>query len=286
MIDLFRGMTWYELIAFCTLGYFREIPRRIRQKCHRAFGKHYDLLCDNYESMRESLEKFSRVMPQFPRFQELPAEIRCLIWNYATPEARVVEMRLKQSKGNKVSFRSICQIPAILHTCQESRAIGLQTYHLAFRTSSSPAMTFVDFERDIIYFGAKAIFQSYKPIISRSKEWWDEEGFSDFENIRRIGLGSTSSPFYEGPNLEELRGVKEIIMVARMEYGSHRKWDLGRNPKLVRFGIFLHDANAVVAWRRIMDRSPKGRPMANASLECFVKAPGDRWWFKGNGVPF
>ncbi|TGO25482.1 hypothetical protein BPAE_0079g00290 [Botrytis paeoniae] len=74
-----------------------------------------------------------------PSFSELPGKVRRQIWNFARPEARYIKIR--ESKWSAALY-SDAQIPALLHTCQESRKLALKWYDLTF--ARDPEMGFWD----------------------------------------------------------------------------------------------------------------------------------------------
>ncbi|KAK6608828.1 hypothetical protein H4I95_04208 [Botrytis cinerea] len=74
-----------------------------------------------------------------PYFSELPGKLRRQIWNFARPEARYIKLR--ESKWSAALY-SDAPIPALLHTCQESRNSALRWYDLSF--ARNPEMGFWD----------------------------------------------------------------------------------------------------------------------------------------------
>ncbi|CCD48343.1 hypothetical protein BofuT4_P107270.1 [Botrytis cinerea T4] len=74
-----------------------------------------------------------------PYFSELPGKLRRQIWNFARPEARYIKLR--ESKWSAALY-SDAPIPALLHTCQESRNSALRWYDLSF--ARDPEMGFWD----------------------------------------------------------------------------------------------------------------------------------------------
>lgn len=69
---------------------------------------------------------------QFPRFPDLPVELRVMIWKYAAP-ARVIEIRSWGNSNTNPSAPikysiSKHHFPSILHVCFESRSEGLKIY--------------------------------------------------------------------------------------------------------------------------------------------------------------
>jgi hypothetical protein len=76
----------------------------------------------------------------FPCFKELPAELRALIWGFATAleSPRVVEVRFGEDpKSRKHDF--VADIPTVLHTCQEARFEGLKVSNSEMRKDEEGA---------------------------------------------------------------------------------------------------------------------------------------------------
>ncbi|CAG8979779.1 hypothetical protein HYALB_00011587 [Hymenoscyphus albidus] len=74
---------------------------------------------------------FKKPPPRFPRFMDLPAEIRMQIWEESF-EYRVHELHpCAKLYNDRMTFRSnSSQTPAIFHVNRESRAIALKNYQL------------------------------------------------------------------------------------------------------------------------------------------------------------
>ncbi|KAH8790357.1 hypothetical protein F5882DRAFT_401357 [Hyaloscypha sp. PMI_1271] len=76
----------------------------------------------------------------FPLFSQLPAELRLKIWTGFLSLSVPSPISVTISTGNQIQrwvadnsiLRKGRQIPAILHVCQESRAMGLAKYVLGF----------------------------------------------------------------------------------------------------------------------------------------------------------
>src|SRR3954467_5153070 len=80
------------------------------------------------------------VQPQttFPRFSELPKELRLKIWKYALPAPRVVHisfenisyMKLGWCDINNKSLTNGCQGKALLSTCWEAHEVFIAGHHV------------------------------------------------------------------------------------------------------------------------------------------------------------
>ncbi|KAH6676242.1 hypothetical protein B0J14DRAFT_350869 [Halenospora varia] len=74
---------------------------------------------------------FSRLSPNFPRFMELPPELRRQIWKDSF-QPRVHELHpCAKLYNERMTFRSnSSQTPSIFHACRESREVALEHYEL------------------------------------------------------------------------------------------------------------------------------------------------------------
>ncbi|KUJ07761.1 uncharacterized protein LY89DRAFT_691484 [Mollisia scopiformis] len=112
---------------------------------------------------------------KFPRFRDLPAELRLHIWGYALPGPRIILLEHKRKKNSgaatddlktvdnlnprvdRLGFRSDAPPPSILYACRESYAIASKYYTQAFANSrgTSIAETYIDFKEDVLYLGSE-----------------------------------------------------------------------------------------------------------------------------------
>lgn len=72
-------------------------------------------------------------------------------------------------------------------------------------------MTFVDFERDIVYLEGKANFIWYRPLCSVTTAKWNMRAFSDFEKIQIVAFGLRFEWDFGGIKLEELKSLREFF---------------------------------------------------------------------------
>jgi len=89
-----------------------------------------------------------------PSFATLPPELRYMIYLLATPP-RYVYLRGRQDNpflsSSRVYFTSGTQIPALLHTCRESRNYLIkQGYELTFQTPRCEQRTWFNYNKDIL----------------------------------------------------------------------------------------------------------------------------------------
>ncbi|KAI0023133.1 hypothetical protein F4780DRAFT_97643 [Xylariomycetidae sp. FL0641] len=122
---------------------------------------------------------------QFSLFSQLPAELRCKIWELNLPKPRVVAIRCDlttrpdnhypnptedddgevTTTDRRVIFQctSSASLPINLHVCREARSEALRRYHLLFRPSpgfsggggGGGGGVYVDPARDTVYFGSR-----------------------------------------------------------------------------------------------------------------------------------
>jgi hypothetical protein len=96
----------------------------------------------------------------FPKFLDLPTELRRQIWREAFPGPRVIELVDGPGRTGKLRAQKLvtpwitpATPPAVLYVCRESRDEALRYYHLAFGRNSFEPRIYIDFVRDIVYFG-------------------------------------------------------------------------------------------------------------------------------------
>ncbi|KAF7955691.1 hypothetical protein EAE96_004617 [Botrytis aclada] len=89
---------------------------------------------------------------KFHLFQNLPIELRKRIWWYSLPGPRVIQLYWVEGE-----CWSNGEQPAALHICQESRGTALEDYKLAFRSESSLATTYFDYNVDTLYLGVGSV---------------------------------------------------------------------------------------------------------------------------------
>ena len=91
------------------------------------------------------------LLDTFIRFSELPAELRCIIWQISLPKERTVEIVLGRNRavgtrGYPVTIRSISKKnPGTLFVNHKSRTETLRHYKLVLRPNSA-------LREDTVYF--------------------------------------------------------------------------------------------------------------------------------------
>ena len=170
---------------------------------------------------------------------------------------------------------------------------------MSFGTDDEPGQVWVDFERDIVYFGARSDFyamqalsQDGASIVGRVK---------GLEKIRNLALRSRVFGETSRFNLRHFKSLKEIILVGqdRLARGQpkQRTFDLGREPTLVK----EPEARLVAApecWQHMFDLETKletwqerfpdwEKPELRVGM--FMKGKGDRFYSERHGrrlLPF
>jgi 2EXR family len=80
-------------------------------------------------------------------FLSVDYKLRKYIWTLALQQPRLIEL----TKSSTYSVQSHAAVPALLHTCRESRAIAKKHYALAFATHETSPKVYFDFQQDWIY---------------------------------------------------------------------------------------------------------------------------------------
>jgi len=79
-----------------------------------------------------------------------------MVWTFARPAPRVVNIFLSKTDGNDILY-STAKVPSLLHVCQESRRLAKQWYQLSFQLAINwgdpdAARVYFDFSSDFLYF--------------------------------------------------------------------------------------------------------------------------------------
>jgi 2EXR family len=85
----------------------------------------------------------------FPKFTNLPFELRTKIWRHAFPGPRVIPVRYSRTQDRYISDRPP---QALLRVCPESRSVFLSTYENLIISPTHKSSVFVDFQRDTVFF--------------------------------------------------------------------------------------------------------------------------------------
>ncbi|RYP92023.1 hypothetical protein DL770_001878 [Monosporascus sp. CRB-9-2] len=134
----------------------------------------------------------------FPKFRDLPPELRIKVWQHAMPEARTVvvespfalarnraprslEEALSRTSDENVqdTWRSTTKIPALLHVNAEARHEALRRYRLSLGAGKAQPTIYVDFSRDTLFFGHAEL----KP--ECAKLW---ASTADLQKVQRLAI--------------------------------------------------------------------------------------------------
>jgi hypothetical protein len=128
----------------------------------------------------------------FYQFAEFPAEIRLLIWHFASRTGRVIEL---QWSRKEIGFRNCAapRPPAVLHTCRDSRKEALKIFQPYFSMEGCRKPIYVDPVNDILFFR----------IPPGSFTWaWRHEWMYMPNRLRRVELFR-----------EELKGIRRVAFL-------------------------------------------------------------------------
>ena len=122
----------------------------------------------------------ARANATFPRFSEIPAELRNKIWHMAfNDHSQTVRLAWRwddEHEGNYYGSRldPLCRAPELLQVCKEARDIGLGHYYRqSFGTMQSRPKTWFNFENDKIFLQTRSALQlvnTAKQIIRRERQ--------------------------------------------------------------------------------------------------------------------
>ena len=109
------------------------------------------------------------------------------------PGPRVIEIRhprdpvLRLMRADVGSAWSIARIPALLHTCRQSRDEALKSYELSFGLEDGSGRIYVNFSHDTVYFGARSDFYGAQAIVREDGSVGHVRGL---ENIQSLAIKS------------------------------------------------------------------------------------------------
>jgi hypothetical protein len=140
-------------------------------------------------------------------------------------------------------------IPALLHTCAESRAeLISRGYQLAFRTRSNGPRTWFNFERDVLYVDRDDEYEEgYRSLLSGGPWEFGQLHPEDLQRVRKLAMNRSAFPFpLQSPALEPavtytsqfsnaLRlfpSIKELFLVdwSQKDVGSWSEFSAKESP--------------------------------------------------------
>jgi hypothetical protein len=167
--------------------------------------------------------------PAFPKFLELPTELRRQIWRAAFPPSRVIELIDGPGRTGRLRAQQLvtpwitpARPPPILYVCRESRDEALRYYQLAFGRNGFEPRIYIDFTREIVYFGRG----------TRGDGTVDVDDFMrDFEKVRYMAVTFNSmAQLLDVTVGRRFTGLKEIYLVNLRTYGMRVPPQLERIP--------------------------------------------------------
>ncbi|KAI1215120.1 uncharacterized protein F4807DRAFT_21665 [Annulohypoxylon truncatum] len=201
-------------------------------------SQYYQLLnLINYTMERTAshLSSRSRGPTAFPKFNELPPEIRIKIFQYAMPDPRTVvvksphsrqgqtprslEEAMSEQHNQEETWYSTTQIPALLHVNAEARYEALKHYKLSLGVGNAQPRIYVDFSRDTVFFGNSEL----KPECS---DLWAST--RDLDRVQRLAVVPEGAWRVLRWKKVDLNSLEKMIFVHDTE-----NFDLGPLPQLV-----------------------------------------------------
>jgi hypothetical protein len=188
-------------------------------------------------------------LTSFHLFPMLPSELRIKVWNLALSLPRVVTVscereRLSLTRRFAKAFISQTAVPALLHTCRESRLEGFLTYKPMFKTDTSPIYTYVSLKHDTIQCADTML------------EYLGEE---EAEHLQRMILEVKDAAYFGHFHMDVLmrmRKLRELDLLVQQEVIG---WNRGRRYLDILIGDFEQARIEDPAWEcprvRIVDRN-------------------------------
>ncbi|KAI1771912.1 hypothetical protein F4818DRAFT_194440 [Hypoxylon cercidicola] len=221
---------------------------------HWQRSQYYQLrnLIDN--TMEQTLSRLSSKTERpttFPKFNELPPELRIKIWQDAMSDSRTVvvkspyarqrhthrslEEAMSQVHDQEETWYSTTQIPALLHVNAEARHEALKHYTLSLGVGRAQPRVYVDFNRDTIFFGNSELKPECSPLWASTR---------DLNQVQRLAVVPEGSWRVLRWKKVDLNSLEKIIFVHDTE-----KFELGPLPQLIvdapqEVGIDLLEAQA------------------------------------------
>jgi len=107
------------------------------------------------QDLVNQIQQLTIISPTFHQFTKLPTEIRDQIWKFASDVPRLFRAEILEPF---LYTRFGCcskEVPAVLHTCQESRQQALKSYD---RWQTRWQTLYINHEWDIIYFETRELY--------------------------------------------------------------------------------------------------------------------------------
>jgi hypothetical protein len=149
----------------------------------------------------------------FPKFAELPAELRCLIWKMALPGSRIILLEHRRKKDDAISLKSGMRIdrlgfradsppPSILLVCHEAYEVASRYYTPAFSNARGTSVpeTYFDFKTDVLYLGPEYIGPTVDRRLYQERILYVIEHELHHDDLSRVeNLAIWFDNFFRGP---------------------------------------------------------------------------------------
>ncbi|KAI2470846.1 hypothetical protein F4781DRAFT_159668 [Annulohypoxylon bovei var. microspora] len=200
-------------------------------------SQYYQLLNIIDHTMEHTISRLSRSRgpTTFPKFNELPPELRIKIFQYAMPDPRTVvvksplsrqrqapkslEEAMMEPPNQEKTWYSTTQIPALLHVNAEARYEALKHYKLALGVGNAQPRIYVDFSRDTIFFGNSELKPECSALWASTR---------DLDRVQRLAVVPEGSWRVLRWKKVDLNSLEKMIFVHDTE-----NFELGPLPQLV-----------------------------------------------------
>ncbi|KAG4441394.1 hypothetical protein IFR05_003151 [Cadophora sp. M221] len=154
-------------------------------------------------TIRQSCQTKPCRLRVFKFFPKLPFELRLIVYAYALPPPRFVELQTSDSQKTQSRQFSKSPIPALLHaTAETRRAMRALGYKLSFGTELHPPQTWFNFSHDYLYL-TDPLKNEQK--FARRFLWDIADGFDglfllrcDMIRVKKVAVSSTLHDMFIG----------------------------------------------------------------------------------------
>lgn len=173
----------------------------------------------------------------FPLFPFLPFEIRALIWFFALPAPRVLELSTRfppYTSHLPRMWYSSAPLPTLLSVSQEARREAQRHYTRAFARNGYDAMTYVDFWNDTVFlhrWGSLLRAGSRYTASQRTTQLIVDE---DWKSIKNLALSRGAFAELEDVMIKEVLGGVETLWCIE-------GWRVGRREAKLRDGLRIRE---------------------------------------------
>jgi hypothetical protein len=165
--------------------------------------------------------RLERLKSQFPKFSELPSEIRWKIWNLSTlavPSSPRVIGFVADSDNH---VRAFAKIPTLLHASHETREEALKDYKLCFSEICAGKPVYINFKIDRIYMYTAETFRRFFLDNPISNIACHIESRLLFNEARYLFINCSSPSLPELPAHSRFRSLK-LLVLPKWKYGNNQ----------------------------------------------------------------